>query len=779
MKLCFVATMLLLTSFSFAQKLEQIITGIVIDKDSHRVLAGATISVAENVSRLHAVSDSSGRFELKNVPVGRNKIIITYVGYQAFTTDNIIVSAAKQPELICEMLAETTGQTALVKIVRDPKAPVNRFAIVSGRSFSPEETQRFAASANDPARMALGFPGVQPTRDTRSDIVIRGNNPVGMQWRLEGVDIPNPNHFARRGSSGGGITIFSLSMLDNSDFLTGAMPAEYGDVLSGVFDMHFRKGNSQRTENTFKAGLLGLDFSSEGPIQKGRSSYLVNYRYSTLALLKAIGLNLVGERETDIFQDLSFNLAFANKKNNIQWNLWGIGGLSKEYTEEVEDTVGWKQYDDYAVYTATTKMGAIGIGNTYNINDRSFVRSSLVLTGQQLTYIDDTLNRKKERSMVNNEWYNNSRVSFTTAYHNKFSASVALKAGIYINRIFYSLQQRKLDYTTNGIRTTIDGHGSTLLVQPYLQLGIKAGSRLAINPGLHLVHLALNTHTVVDPRLSVQYRLNNRQTMSLAYGLHSKILPLGSYFYKSDPGGTYPNKDLNMMRAHHLIAAYDHRLGSSWKIHVEGYYQQLFKIPVTNDPNQNYWMLNELEGYAGQALVSKGKGVNKGVDVTAEKFFTKGLFMIASFSVFSSTFETLAGKIYNTRFNSKTSGSWVGAKEWNWRNNKVFQLGWKVLYNGGLPITPLANAASSTREPVLDDSRPYSERVPAYFRVDSRAALRKDKAKVSWQIALDVQNLLAIKNTDGLSRKYDPSVNQWIYKTQSGLVPVLSFQVDF
>jgi hypothetical protein len=600
-----------------------------------------------------------------------------------------------------------------------------------------------------------------------------------MQWRLEGVDIPNPNHFARKGSSGGGITIFSLSMLDNSDFLTGAMPAEYGDVLSGVFDMHFRKGNNQHTENTFKASLIGLDFSTEGPIKKGRSSYLVNYRYSTLGLLKKIGLNLVGERESNTFNDLSFNLAFANRKNTSVWNFWGIGGYSKENTVEVEDTLKWKQYDDYAVYDFKTKMGAIGIGNTYNLNDKSFIRSSLVLTGQQILYVDDTLSHVKQPYTVNNELYNNSRLSFTTSYNTKFSAVATMKTGVFINAIHYALNQDKFDYTTKTYRNTIDGNGNTLLLQPYLQMSIRPSAHLTINPGVHVMHLALNKQTVVDPRLSLQYRFDTKHNFSLAYGLHSKILPLGSYFYKSNLSPVYPNKDLSMMRAHHYIAAYDQLIGKGWRIHTEAYYQHLFNIPVVNDVNRTYWILNELEGYAKEPLISKGKGTNKGVDITVEKFFTKGLFMITSFSVFNSTYQPLNKLTYNTVFNSATSGSWTGAKEWTLKNNKVFQLGWKMIYNGGLPLTPLANVLSSTREPVLDETRPYSQRVPAYFRTDTRFALRKDKAKVAWQIALDIQNVLNLHNTDGLNRKYDPSINQWIYKTQSGLVPVLSYQVDF
>lgn len=554
----------LFTTSSFEQNLEQTITGIVIDKDSRRILEGATVSITGNKDKLYVVSDSSGRFVLKNVAVGRNKIEASYVGYQIYSGDNIIVSIAKQLELVIEMEEDhRRAQSAFVKTTRNPKLPVNRYAIVSGRSFSPEETQRFAASANDPSRMALGFPGVQATRDTRSDIIIRGNNPLGMQWRLEGVDIPNPNHFARRGSSGGGITIFSLSMLDNSDFLTGAMPAEYGDVLSGVFDMHFRKGNTQHTENTFKAGLIGLDFTTEGPIKKNESSYLVNYRYSTLGLLKAIGLNLVGERESNTFQDLSFNLAYANKKNTVQWNFWGIGGYSKEHTVAIEDTLNWKQYDDYALYHFNTKMGATGVGNIYNLNERSFIRTSIVLTGQQISYIDDTLSRNKQPYTVNKELYNNSRVSFTTSYNNKFSSSLNMKVGVFISAIHYSLNQKKFVYFQNSFKNIIDGTGNTWLLQPYLQVSIKAGAHLTFNPGIHVMHLALNKQTVLDPRLSIQYRFNNSKTFSIAYGIHSKTLPLGSYFYKNNAAPDYPNKNLEMMRSHHYIAAFDQLLGNA------------------------------------------------------------------------------------------------------------------------------------------------------------------------------------------------------------------------
>ena len=780
MKKFFLLAIILLPFIGSSQQLMQSVRGLVTDKMSRIPLAGATVTGISAGTTRTAVADSNGTFLLNDIPVGRVIISASNIGFKPFATDPLIISSAKQLYVPIEMIEDkSVGSEVVVTTHRNAKQPVNPYALVSGRSFSPEETQRYAASANDPSRMALAFPGVQATRDTRSDIIIRGNNPVGMQWRLEGVDIPNPNHFARKGSSGGGITIFSLSMLDQSDFLTGAMPAEYGDVLSGVFDMKFRKGNNQQQEYSFKAGMIGLDFSTEGPIRKNQSSYLVNYRYSTLGLLGALGINLVDERESDTFQDLSFNLAFANKKNTSNWNVWGMGGISIEKQKEVADVGEWKQYDDYAIYDFRTKMGAIGVGHNLTLNSRSSIRSALVVSGQQILYVDDTLNKRRVATRVNDEHYTNGRISFASSYNYKWGATANMKAGFYANSIYYNLHQTRFDYLFWTYKNAINGEGNTWLLQPYWQMSIKPAKKWTINPGVHLMYLALNKRAAIDPRLSIQYKVNSRQSLSFAYGLHSKILPLGTYFYQQNPALPFPNHDLKMMRSHHYIASYDLLMNKGWRLRSEVYYQRLFNIPVVNEVNRTYWLLNDLEGYAKEALVSEGKGTNTGMDISVEKFLNRKWFLVASFSLFNSTFEPLGGKVYSTRFNSQTSGSFTGAREWKLKKNGVLQFGWKLVYNGGLPLTPLANYPSGNREPVLDELRPYSERIPAYFRTDTRISFRKDKQKISWQLALDVQNIFGIKNIDGLNRRYDPSVNQWIYREQSGLVPVLSYQIDF
>ncbi|MCB9233455.1 MAG: carboxypeptidase-like regulatory domain-containing protein, partial [Bacteroidia bacterium] len=322
-----------------AQTPTQSIKGTVIDKDTRQPLAGATIMVTDQNPVMGVISDAEGAFFLANVPVGRHSLRCQFLGYEPFETDGIIISSVKELVMEIELIqASVSGQEVKVTAYKNLNDPVNDLAVVSSRSFSPEETSRYAGSVNDPGRMALSFPGVQQGRDDgENDIIIRGNSSVGMLWRLEGIDIPNPNHFARPGTSGGGITVFSAQVLGQSDFFSGGLPAEYGNALSGAMDVHFRKGNRTEREYRAKIGLLGMDFMAEGPFAKGKSSYLVNYRYSTLGLLSSMGFYLVGERVTNNFQDLSFNLAFDGKSGKDFFTVFGIGGLSTEHYQPVED----------------------------------------------------------------------------------------------------------------------------------------------------------------------------------------------------------------------------------------------------------------------------------------------------------------------------------------------------------------------------------------------------------------------------------------------------------
>ena len=769
---------------SYAQLPTQTIKGTIWDKDTRQPLIGATVVVFTAEGQPGTVTDFDGRFELPEIPVGRHRIEFQYLGYEPYTVEDAILNSAKELVLDIALVERAVVTEEVVVTARaHGNEPLNELAMVSTRSFSVEETQRYAASANDPSRMAVGFPGVQANRDARSDILIRGNAGLGLLWRLEGIDIPNPNHFARRGSSGGGITIFSVSMLSNSDFSTGAFPAEYGNALSGVFDIKFRNGNMERQEYTFRAGMLGVDFSTEGPIRKGKSSYLVNYRYSTLGILDAMNIRLVDERESNRFQDLSFKLNFLSENGKHITSVWGIGGLSDEFFETVKGTENWETYTDYQTRDFDTDMGAIGINHNYLIDEKSYLRTSLAVMGQKVLFRNDTLNTSLQPRVVNDELYTNNRLVLSSYYNRKFSSRAAFKAGLTASRLSYNLFHRYLLNT--DYRTYLDQEGNTLLLQPYANLRLKAHPRWTVNMGLHAMYFALNQTSSLEPRLGIRYLVSETSTLNLAYGLHSRILPIGIYFAQiPDIEGNplQPNRELKLMRSHHLVLAYDQLLGKSQRLRVEAYYQHLFNVPVSINPESTFSLVNHIDGYTTRPLASEGTGTNVGLDLTYEQFFSNGTFFIAAASIFNSTYEPLNGETYDTRFNSGLLGSFMGGKEWKLAERTVLQTGLRLIYSGGQRITPILSAMRDPYDPsnpLLDESRPFSIQVKDYFRPDLRFAYRRDNPSNAWYIALDIQNFINRENEDALDYDYDPGLEDWAFGFQSGIVPVLSFQIDF
>ncbi|MBC7777840.1 MAG: TonB-dependent receptor [Phycisphaerae bacterium] len=755
----------------------QTISGQVLDKDSQEPLIGASVRVENAEPAIGAVTDLEGKFSLKNVPLGRWQVQCSYVGYEPWLSDPLIINSARETflNIVLSEGAANQMQEVVVTARKRGNEPINDLSMLSTRSFSVDETQRYAASANDPSRMAMGFPGVQPSRDSRSDIVVRGNSGIGLLWRLEGIDIPNPNHFARRGSSGGGITIFSVSMLANSDFSTGAFPAEYGNAYSGAFDVHFRKGNPDKREYTFRAGMLGLDFSTEGPFgKKSESSYLVNYRYSTLGILNKLGLHLVGERIDNTFQDLSFNLNFPSKNKKHVFTFWGIGGLSQETENAVENTSDWKSFTDYYTRDFDTNMGALGGTHTALLKGDAFIKTSVAAMGQTIDWRNDTLNMQRIPYNVNIEQYREGRYVVASLLNKKFNRRVSLKTGFFVNLMPYYFYRNTL-----GDSTGLEFEGITAQIQPYANLRFRPSEKWTFNAGLHFLYFDLNESTSIEPRLAAKYQISEKQSLSLAWGIHGRVLPLGNYFTRVN--GRLVNHNVDLIRAQHTVLGWDFLAGKSMRLHAEVYFQKMKDVPVAKNPASSWSILNTISGFATQEMVNEGEGENLGLDLSVEKSFAGGTFFLLSGSVSQSRYTDVAGREHPTAFDSGLSGSLMAGKEWSFKNASVLQLGLKLLYNGGQRLTPLLPGQTVSRfsqEPLLDEANAFSEQVEAYFRPDMRIAFRKNNPKTAWTLALDIQNVLGQKNIDPLSREYDPDMNKWVYREQSGLTPVLSFQID-
>ena len=783
--------LILQSTFDLQAQPSQTIKGKVIDTDTQHPLVGAAIYILGGDGKEIAyggTSDIDGYFRIENVPVGRHTIHCTFLGYEDWVATDIYVNSGKEFILNIELLETVvTTEAIVVTATKDKEKPLNPYTLVSTRAFSVEDVQRYPASINDPGRMAMGFPGVRmANQDNENSIVIRSNSPVGVRWRLEGIDIPNPNHFAHRGSSGGGISALSVNVLGQSDFSTGAFPAEYGNAFAGIMDMHFRKGNTEKREFRIQAGVVGLDAMMEGPISKKQgSSYLLNYRYSTLTILGAMGIDVTQPNMTNNFQDLSFNLYFpAGKKAYL--NFWGLGGYSTEMLAAVTDTTEqkWTRRRDLEQYDFITQTGATGITHRLLLDDKSYLKTVLSATSHQLTWVRDTLNPINfVLGETMDEKFVENRFAINSNYNRKFNARWNMKTGLQASLVNYDYRNDTYDTKAQIFRREIDGKGNTFLIEPYTQFRYRPAQKLTFNFGLHGLLLTLNNTFAIDPRMAVQYQLSSKSALSLAYGLHSQIQPWGNYFLTVTNPVTgavsdYPNMDLDMNKAHHIVLGYDQNFSGNIHLKAETYYQHLFNIPVTTDPNGTYYGLNGYDEFAKGILVNGGTGDNYGLDLTLEKFFSNNLFFLWGGSIYNSSYLANNGKRYNTRYNGLFNTSLMGGKEFQFKKNQSLEVGAKILYAGGRRFTPIDKVASAIAyAPVEDEQRAYESQLPNYFRTDLRLAYRKNRPKYYWMLSLDVQNLF--NNQIVQEERYDAWLNDIIYIYQAERIPALSFTIDF
>lgn len=767
---------------AFSQPITQNIRGVVIDKVSQSPMPGAVV-VLMNTNPLKGTStDADGKFMLANVALGKQTLKITYMGYKEQVIPNITVNSGKEVVLTVQLEENITEAKEVVITARVEKnKPLNEMSTVSTRTFSVEETQKFAAAINDPARMATSFAGVVAGNDGNNTISVRGNSPNSLLWRMEGVDIPNPNHYSAVGTSGGGVSILSAQVLGNSDFLTGAFASEYGNAIGGVFDLKLRKGNNQQREYTFQAGVLGIDFATEGPFKKGYDgSYLVNYRYSTLSILGMMGVNVAGDASLD-FQDLSFNVSLPTKKLGT-FGVFGLGGLSKQTTRSDKDSLLWKDeaYKQYpSVFASNT--GAMGVNNLKLFGTKSVLKTTLLLSGTQNTYVEDKLNNNYDAIRNYDESYIQGKLALSSTFTHKFNAKNSLRSGIIISHLTYDLNKKYRDDSSDIMETYIQTSGSTQTYQAFSQWNHKLNNRLTTNLGAHLLLLALNNSYSIEPRASVKYDITDKQNISFGYGLHSQLQPLGAYFAQNRMTGLQPNKNLDLTKAHHFVLSHDISLTANTHVKTEVYYQHLFNVPVSSDASSTFSMLNVTDGYAEEALVNSGMGKNYGLELTVERFTYKNFYYLLSLSLYESKYEAANKQWYNTRFNTNYATTFTAGKEWQLserRKNRVLGVNGKLVYVGGFRTTPIDFAESVRKnETVFDDTRPFTLQNKDYFRVDIRVSIKRNYTNLTSTLSLDLQNATNNQNIGG--QYFDKKTGTVKYFYQTGLIPVLAYRIEF
>jgi hypothetical protein len=779
-KICFSSVIFVFwISCLFSQTPTQVIRGKIIDAETKIGLSGANIVLLFSDPLKGSTSNAEGTYTIEKVPVGRHTLKVSYVGYKPAIIPEILVTSGKECIVNVELqdLVVMSGEVEIKATVNKDK-PTNPMAMVSARSFNVEESRRYAGAVDDPMRMVANFAGVVANAGVNSnEIMIRGNSPKGLLWRVDGVDIPNPNHFAFVGNSGGGFTIFSSQVLNNADFYTAAFPAQFGNALSGVFDMRFRNGNNTRHEYAIQLGLQGLEVAAEGPFSKKQtSSYLFNYRYSILSFLQYIDPWMKNKIPT--FQDLSFKLNFPTPGSGT-FSLIGIGGLSNMTHHPVMDSTQWHTLDDRSEDILKNRMGAIALIHQVNLNKATLLRSCVSATYNFIGDDENLLNSSYEKRPEDSLKHENSRMTASFSINHKFGTRYTLRSGVMYNYLSYDLDIKSLNPFTGIFQQVNKGKGSSNMIQAFAESRLDITNNFIISGGLYFQYLSLNNHYAIEPRLAMHWQVSQNHALSIGYGLHSQLEDIGLYlveFPVTQEISRQPNRNLNFDRSHHFILGYDYSIRPDMRLKIETYYQYLYDIPVM--PGNYFSMINSTGDYSKDSLVNSGKGRNMGIDITYEKFLTKQLYALITVSLFDSKYTGGDGIERNTRFNSNYVINLLGGKEWTIRKKNILGFNLKGTFTGGEYYIPIDLQKSITQHrEVLDEKNAYVPRLSSFFYLDLTLTYRLNHRKTSGILALEIKNLL--NNQPDVGYLYD-DFNQTIEPQKSlGILPLISYKIEF
>lgn len=754
--------------------LTQVVRGVVIHSKTNIPIAYASVTIQE-YPNLGAVTDSLGQFTINHVPVGRCNVQTSLIGYTPNITKEVLVTSSKEVYLVIQINENIHNlDEVIVRPELNKSQLINSTVLTGGRMVSMEEANRFANGFDDPARMVSAFAGVAGSVGTNA-IAIRGNAPQFTQWRLEGIEIPNPTHFADLSGLGGGfLSALSTQVMGNFDFYNGAFNAEYNNALSGVLDMHIRNGNNQKHEHTFQLGLLGIDLASEGPLsKKHRSSYIFNYRFSTTSLATNGDINMK-------YQDLSFKLNFPTKKLGT-FSIWGLGLIDKDEHKEEEKRESWETLSDRQSGKTNLEKLAGGLSHKYLINPNTYLQSSLAATySHDQTKVNQ---RTLEETVIpvgdiqNSQW----NIVFSSYLNKRFSSKHMNRTGIRVTGLFYDLDYKvsPMIGLNHPMERVSKGDGSSSVFSAYSTSTIDFNPYLSASVGLTSQYFSLNKNWSLEPRVSLKWKLKPQHALSLAYGLHSRIERLDYYFVEQAFNGKKEsNKYLDLSKAHHFGLSYDWTISPIHHLRIEPYYQSLYHIPV--EKGSSFSIINQQDIYLDRILENNGAGKNYGVDITFEQYMKKGFYYMLTGSLFKSKYKGGDNIWRNTRYDRGFSFNLVAGKEWMVGKQKQHILGinGRLFFQGGDRYTPIdIEKSNQLHEIEFDESKAFSKKFNPAINGDISINYKINKRKLSHEFSIKLLNVGFY--TGSHFYQYDEKTHTIKKEKGMGLIPNISYKIYF
>ncbi|MBO6217580.1 MAG: TonB-dependent receptor [Prevotella sp.] len=773
--------------------------GTVKDAITGEPLIGATVKIVE-LENAAAIADIDGKYQINLAKGGRYTIEANYVGYEPSVTKEILISGAKEVVLDITLRENSTELKEVVVRPRvNKEATVNPTVLTGGVMLSMEEASRFAGGYNDPARLVMSFAGVSGEADG-SGLSIHGNAPERMQYRIEGVEVFTPNHFNDLWNAGYGlVSALNSNVIGNSDFFTSTFNANYNNALSGVFDVKMRPGNNTKYENILQIGTVSEELTLEGPIsRKHNSSYIVNYRYGFTSLVDKLGL-IDTDGSHMSFQDFSWKLNFPTKRAGT-FSVFGLGFFDTNWDERM------KIKDTHSAYDASdsdSKLAQLlaGVSHKILLGNKWTWRSTLAYNMQHLKADEYYYGLKRDENDVliypleyeepekkylfSKQKTNEDRIIFNTELSKQVNDKWLTQFGGEYSHRFFNLVYRSADRLYAPVETMKDitnMKDDTGLASVFWQNLYKFNDHLSATAGISANYFLYSKKYSVEPRVSMKWDPNEKNSFALGYGLHSMVEKLDAYFYRDDDGKLV-NKDLGLTKAHHFQATYMYKFNSNLTLRANAYYQYGFNTPVGID-GSTYCVTNRYFNFTDEPLVNKGNTRNYGADITLEHYMSHGFFGQTNISLYRSQYRGVdkvwRNQMYDRRFMFKI----LGGKEWIIGKN-VLNVSAKYSIQGGLRYTPIdvdqmnanIDAGIVNDEPIYKDNEAFTKHFKPTGIVDLTVSYKINKKRVSHTIAFEGLNILGTDTP--MFQRFDLGTRQVRIDKGGISLPNIFYRLDF
>ena len=773
----------------FANASAQTLRGTVTDATTSEELIGATVRLIG--TDYGTVTDATGSYILTGMTPGRYDIEVRYLGYDHSIMKEVLVAGTKEVIIDVQMIESVSNELGEV-VIRphvNKMETLNPLSLLGGKMLSMEEASRYAGGYNDPARIVSSFAGIGGTSDNNG-ISVHGNSPQSLQWRLEGVEIFSPNHFAEVLESGAGVVgAISSQVMGNSDFYSTAYGAEYSNAFSGVFDMKLRSGNNTKYEHGVQLGTLGAELFSEGPLtKKSTASYIINYRYSITRMADKLGL-VDMEGEIIDFQDINFKLNFPTKRAGT-FGFFGVGMIDHSKIEEPTDIDEWETLMDADTPETNNSLGILGLKHSMRLRSEwqwqtTAVYNYYLIKADDRYYDFDFDNHKLNSPYAVPFSYfkqDGSQISLATSFSRQVTPKFFTKIGGSYTHNFYTMKYSESPYyfQPTQITSVLNENGDTGLANLYISNSWKPSNYWTLNFGLAGNYFLLCDELSIEPRLQLQFKPDDKNTITAGYGLNSRMEKLDAYFV----GGK--NKDLGLSKNQHLMLSYNHCFSDDINLRVETYYQYGFHIPVGADPKSTFSTVNRRDYFLTEPLVPKGNLRNYGIDATLEHYMKKGFYGMLNGSLYKMEYRTQDNVWRNVRYSREFLVKLLGGKEWMLGNHgkNVFNVSAKLTVMGGAHHTPVDVTATESQfaegnigDVIYKDQEAFSEQYDPMTIFDMSLSYKIVCQKVSHTIAFHSVNLFDTKSPNyDLYNFAQHRIDTW---QNTAAFPNFYYRIDF